>query len=154
MEPESEYSEDCIKIVRSKLDLLDDVFQNIDLENEYIDYYQIIWAGRRLIPKRDSTSDFYYVYVYFLSYPDQSFGEYLSNLIKFTESYCGLDFWSIYFPNMGHHINFDYGWSKKEIKIRDLIHHENGDSRYKNTFSLQGMQLKFIGDKESDKSKS
>lgn len=128
-----------INNMESKIDLIEDIFENIDLDHDSIDSVKI--------RKFDVLFGFYpsyKIYINFLGYPSPYFGEYLYNLIKLTESYCGVKFMSIYFPNIGHFINLDgSSWSERS-DIREITHIKSNEPRYKNTFSIQNMTITFI----------
>jgi len=117
--------------MESKIDLIEDIFENIDLDHDSIDSVKI-----RKFDVLFGLYPSYKIHINFLGYPNPYFGEYLYNLIKLTESYCGVKFMSIYFPNIGHFIDLD--------DIREITHIKSSEPRYKNTFSIQNMTITFI----------
>lgn len=140
-----------MKFDTSKIDLLEDVFGNIDLDHDSIDRIRIRSLRTLFIPDRGAPPgrvlDIYQAYniqIDFLEYPNSSFGEYLYETIKLSESYCGLKFISVYFPNIGHYINLDGSSWPERSSVREMIHIKSGEPRYKNKYSIQNMTIKFI----------
>lgn len=128
-----------MKFDTSKIDLLEDVFGNIDLDHDSIDRIRI-----RSLRTLFDIYQAYNIQIDFLEYPNSSFGEYLYETIKLSESYCGLKFISVYFPNIGHYINLDGSSWPERSSVREMIHIKSGEPRYKNKYSIQNMTIKFI----------